>query len=143
VTVINRNAGHALPSGARFAREVWVEVAATDVTGARHVLSGGLDARGAPLDAATRIELGDRPEAPAGGVPVLDAEAPASRSIPAAGARAWAVRVPAAWGEAATTSVTARLRYRRNAWALRAALGLAPDEAPPVDLARAELAAPR
>jgi len=139
VTVVNRNAAHALPSGARFAREVWVEVAAVDARGATHVVTGGLDADGAPARGDARIELGDAAVARGGGVPVLDADGPTDRSVPAAGRRRWTVRVPTAWDGAATTSVTARLRYRRNAWALRAALGLAPDRAPPVDLARAEL----
>ncbi|MFO0606236.1 MAG: hypothetical protein U0324_23885 [Polyangiales bacterium] len=139
VTVVNRNSAHALPSGARFAREVWVEVAAVDARGGRHVVTGGLDADGAPLREDARIELGDPAVAHRGGVPVLGADGPTDRSIPAAGRRSWAVRVSAVWDGAATTAVTARLRYRRNAWALRAALGLAPDRAPPVDLAQAEL----
>ncbi len=43
------------------------------------------------------------------------------------------------WSGAATVGVTARLRYRRNAWALRESLGLAPDAVAPFDLASAEL----
>jgi len=144
VTVLNRNTGHALPSGARFAREVWVELAAVDVDGARHVVSGGLDAAGAiTAGLAPTMELGDRASPRGAGVPVLDAAPPEVRAVPAGGRRAWAVRVPSTWGGAATATIAARLRYRRNAWALRAALGLAPDVAAPTDLASAAAEVPR
>jgi nitrate/TMAO reductase-like tetraheme cytochrome c subunit len=138
VTVVNRNAGHALPSGARFAREVWVELVAVDDGGVRHVLSGGLDAAGAiAAGLVPSMDLGDHANPRGAGVPVLDAEPPDVRAVPAGGRRAWMVRVPTTWGGAATVSIAARLRYRRNAWALRAALGLAPDLAAPTDLASA------
>jgi hypothetical protein len=144
VTVLNRNAGHALPSGARFAREVWVELAAVDDGGVRHVLSGGLDAAGAvTAGVVPPMDLGDRVVPRSAGVPVLDAEPPEVRAVPAGGRRAWMVRVPTTWDGAATVSIAARLRYRRNAWALRAALGLAPDRAAPTDLADAAVDVPR
>ena len=143
VTVTNRNPGHALPSGARFAREVWVELVAVDALGGRHIVTGGLDARGAPVEGDTqRIDLGDRVTRSGVAALPLDADAPAVRAIPAGERRAYRLRVPAAWEGVATVSLAARLRYRRNAWALRDALGLAPDVSPPVDLARAEVAAP-
>ncbi len=140
VTVINRNTGHALPSGARFAREVWVEVTAVDASGARHVVTGGLDSHGAPLaDDASRIDLGDR--VTRAGMPSLplDADPPEVRAVPAGARRAWRVTVPSGWDRAATTSIVARLRYRRNAWSLREALGLPPDVAAPVDLAESSV----
>lgn len=140
VTVMNRNTGHALPSGARFAREVWVEVTAVDATGAQHVVTGGLDPRGAPLPGdASRIDLGDRVTRAGRPALPLDADPPEVRAVPAGARRAWQVLVPAAWDRAPTASIAARLRYRRNAWALREALGLPPDVVEPVDLAEASI----
>jgi hypothetical protein len=140
VTVSNRNGGHALPSGARFAREVWIELAAVDARGATHVVTGGLDARGAPSsNDDQRVDLGDRLRPRGHPSMLLDAAPSEVRAIPAGARRAWTFAVPAAWEGASTTSVTARLRYRRNAWALRASLGLAPDPVAPFDLAAAEL----
>lgn len=144
VTVTNRNAGHALPSGARFAREVWVELTAVDARGDRHVVSGGLDERGAPTPSdEQRIELGDRVRPRHHPAMVFDAEPSEVRAIPAGGRRTWTLTVPSSWRGAVTTGVAARLRYRRNAWALRESLGLAPDAVAPFDLASAELGVSR
>ena len=140
VTVTNRNSGHALPSGARFAREVWVELTALDARGARHVVTGGLDDRGAPAaNDAQRIDLGDRVRPRHHPAMIFDADPSEVRAIPAGERRAWTLTVPSSWSGAATVGVAARLRYRRNAWALRESLGLAPDAVAPFDLASAEL----
>ncbi len=139
VTVINRNPGHSLPSGARFAREVWVEVTAIDARGARHVVTGGLDDRGAPLAEERRIELGDGVTHMGVAALPLAADHVEVRAIAAGERRAWTVPVAASWESSPTVSISARLRYRRNAFALREALGLAPDTVAPIDLAAATL----
>lgn len=46
VTVTNSGAGHKIPSGLTEAREVWIEVVATDATGTVLFHSGGLDSEG-------------------------------------------------------------------------------------------------
>ncbi len=135
LTITNRNPGHALPSGARFAREVWVEVTARDATGATHTVSGGTDAAGAPRDPETRIELGDR-------IAYHDevrvpwrASVLAVQALAPGASRTWRVNVPDRWNGAPTVSVTARLLYRRNDARLRASLGIpltARDGAPAV-----------
>lgn len=135
LTIANRNPGHALPSGARFAREVWVEVTARDATGAVHTVSGGTDAQGAPLDAETRIELGDRIAYHDGVRVPWRASLLAVRALAPGSARTWPVTVPARWNGAPTVSATARLLYRRNDARLRASLGIpltAHDGAPAV-----------
>lgn len=135
VTVRNRNLGHALPSGARFAREAWVEIVARDALGREHSVSGALDDRGAPVtETPARVDLGEVVTDPRA---LFEGPALPHHAIPAGGERAFAYSVPAAWEGSATVAVRARLRFRRNAWALRAALGLAADTAPPFDLATA------
>ncbi len=138
VTVTNRNAAHALPSGARFAREVWLEVSALDAAGGDHLVSGGTDAAGLPLaDDPQRVDLGDR--VTRAGAPALPTESdpPVVRAVPAGGRRTYQYLVPAEWSGGQTTAVRVTLRYRRNAAALRRALGLPPDTVGPVDLASA------
>jgi hypothetical protein len=121
VVVHNDNPAHSLPSGARFAREVWVTVEA-------------LDARGAVLPAsgeAPRVDLGDVP-VEASGLRVLPHAAVRSehRAIGPASSARFTLR--GLW-PAGAVGLRARVYYRRNAAWLREALGLRPlDEAPHV-----------
>lgn len=121
VEVHNDNPAHTLPSGARFAREVWVTVEA-------------LDARGAVLPAlggAPRIDFGDVP-VDASGLRVLPHAAvrSAHRAIGPASSARFTLR--AVW-PAGAVRLRVRVYYRRNAAWLREALGLRPlDEAPRV-----------
>lgn len=135
VEVFNRNPAHSLPSGARFAREVWIEVTAMDALGGLHTLSGGDDDAPDPM----RIDLGD--QVTRNGRPALPtaSDAPRVRAIAAGGRREFVYVIPVGWGDARTVEVRARLRFRRNDRALRARLALPPLDAPPIDLARATL----
>jgi hypothetical protein len=140
VTVQNRNLGHALPSGARFAREAWIEIVARDALGREHTVSGALDARGAPVtETPARVDLGEVVTDPRA---LFEGPALPHHAIPAGGEASFAYAVPVEWEGSATVTVRARLRFRRNAWALRAALGLAPDTTAPFDLATATAMVP-
>ncbi|MBI5516368.1 MAG: hypothetical protein HY909_21465 [Deltaproteobacteria bacterium] len=127
VTMTNRNTAHALPSGARFARELWLEVRALTDQGTT-VLAG------APED-PRRVELGDR--VTRNGLPALPtaSDPPEVRALPAAGSRTVTLELPASVGGSPVRALTAVLRFRRNDPRLRQALGLPPDPTGPLDLA--------
>jgi hypothetical protein len=139
VAVSNLNTGHALPSGARFAREVWVELTAIDTTGAAHVVSGALDADGSLRADPQRIELGDRVTHGSMAAVPFEADHHEVHALAAGERRTYTLRVPRSWAGAAIVGLRARLRYRRNTWALRRTLGLGNDSAPVLELAHAEV----
>ncbi len=68
VRVINKGAGHALPTGVADFRQFWLEVKVTDATGRQILSSGTLDEQG-NLDAKARVfmkEFGDEQGKPVG-----------------------------------------------------------------------------
>ncbi len=129
VHVVSRLLGHALPTGARFLRDVHVSVTATDELGGEHALEPE-----SLSDAMTDAK----------GAPTFDPLAAASqtvRAIPAGGTLDFTRQVPAAFGGARVVSVTARLVWRRYDPAVLAALGLDTSlgEEVPVSEGRADL----
>lgn len=132
VTVSNRGLGHALPTGVRAVRELWIEVSEVSASGATHVRSGALDERGElpPYDAATRMDFHDE----LSGDDPLTATIVRVRALDPGGSRAARFSIAA---DAAR--VVVRLRYRSQSQRLRASLALE-GTAPIIDVARVELA---
>ncbi len=131
VAVYNDNPAHSLPSGVRFAREVWVSLEALDD---RH--DGALAVPGEN----PRVDLGDRP-VDASGARVLPHAAVGSEhhAIAAGESGRYVLSLP--W-PAGASRVRARVYYRRNAAWLREALGLAPLPERPRVLAEAVVPGP-
>ncbi len=120
ITVTNVGAGHSVPTGAAFLRDVWVDVSSHGPDGEsdgnpRRVLSFGAEMtlNGAPVALIT------------------DADEVVSRSLSAGDSRQARVAIPEG-----ATSITATLRLRAVRWDTLDALGLDArrDEVPTIDV---------
>lgn len=155
VTIRNDIAGHNLPTGSTFIRQVWLELIATDQDGAVLYETGTLDAAGDlrdhwstldPYGDSDLISLSssfvDERGAPAV-LPWLAAEH-RSNALQPLHERTWTLFVPVQPGTSEVT-VRARLRFRTHApWLLRL-LGLDElvDRVGTYELDSAEVVAPR
>lgn len=132
VTVTHRGLGHALPTGVRAVRELWIEVSEQSASGQVTVRSGMLDERGElpAYDAAARMDFHDE----LSGDDPLTASIVRVRALDPGASRTGRFRI-----SAAAARVGVRLRYRAQSQRLRRSLALDGD-APIFDVARAELA---
>ncbi|TNF32058.1 MAG: hypothetical protein EP329_11265 [Deltaproteobacteria bacterium] len=123
VTVTNRVAGHSLPTGSTFLRQLWLEVVATDATGRVVYETGLLDENGdlrdhwstlAPYGDADLVTFGSR-LVDARGEPVLfpwRATLHTSTAIPPGYARTVTLFVPVPADAVGPVEIAARLRFR-------------------------------
>ena len=135
VTLRNELDGHAFPTGSTFNRQVWLEVSATDATGALLYQTGDLDENGDLRDAwsaidpygdADLIKLSSSLTAP-GGVPTFLAWHANEHSNPALQPlqiRSYTLFLPTTAATAYPLTVSARLRMRAYGPYLMRALGL-------------------
>ena len=157
VTLRNELDGHAFPTGSTFNRQVWLELSATDATGALLYQTGDLDENGDLRDAwsaidpygdADLIQLSSRLTAP-GGAPTFLAWHATEHSNPALQPlqiRSYTLFLPTTEATAYPLTVSARLRMRAYGPYLMRALGLDALidqlEIIDIDAVRLEIAAP-
>lgn len=135
VTLENRVAGHALPTGSAFLRELWLHVMVTDAEGRVLYETGGLDAEGdlkgpfstvEPYADPGLIQLGAR-LLDATGTPTIfpwRAVEVASTAIPAGHSRTYTLYVPVGADAAGPLTVDATLRFRATPPHVLRVLGL-------------------
>jgi hypothetical protein len=118
ITVSNVGAGHAVPTGAAFLRDLWVDVSFGEESGAERVVSLGAE----PTSEGLPVTL------------VTHADAIAARGLSAGEARVVRVHIPADASE-----IVATLRLRAVRWEILDALGLGSrrDEVPTIDVVEA------
>lgn len=132
VTVTSLVTGHALPTGVRAVRELWLEVTTVDREGRSTIVSGALDGEqrlAQPPSGAPWIALHDELS------PGLPTEATIVRVRALEPTQSVSARF-AITGE--TALVRARLRYRAQSQSLRLALGLEGPPPEPIDVASVE-----
>lgn len=155
VTAHNNIAGHNLPTGSTFIRQLWLELTATDATGRVLFQTGDLDANGDLRDVWSELDpFGDHDLVTlhsslvdAEGQPTFlpwAAREHTSAALPPRHDRTWTLFVPTPGDVVGPVTIQARLRFRSHAPYLLRAIGMS-DAVPKVqvhDLAADTLVVP-
>ncbi|MEM6929134.1 MAG: multiheme c-type cytochrome [Myxococcota bacterium] len=135
VTVENRIAGHNLPTGSTFIRQLWVELVARDAEGTVQYATGTLDGNGDLRDHWSALDPYGDPDlislasgfVDASGAPTLfpwTATEHTSNALSPRYERTWTLFVPTEAAVGETLTVEARLRFRAMPPHLLRTLGL-------------------